>query len=71
MPDLTVKVRDRDIIISKPSQGLSITYRKAPEGRLLEALDSIRGRLDNEKLIFLVRAWKAALGQARTLGWLN
>ena len=71
MPDLTVEVHNRNIIIAKPSQGLSITYRKAPEGRLLEALDPIRGRLDTEKLIFLVRAWKVALEQARTLGWLN
>jgi hypothetical protein len=39
MPDLQVQIRDRDIIVSKPSIGLSMTYRKAPNGPMLEALD--------------------------------
>jgi len=71
MPDLQVQVRDRDIIVSKPSIGLSMTYRKAPNGPMLEALDPIRGKLSNEELSFLVRAWKAAYERARSLGWLN
>ena len=70
MPDLQVQVRDLDIIVSKPSLGLSMTYRKA-HGPMLEALDPIRGKLGNEELSFLVRAWKAAYEQARALGWLN
>jgi hypothetical protein len=71
MPDLQVQVRDLDIIVSKPSLGFSMTYRKAPNGPMLEALDPIRGKLGSEELSFLVRAWKAAYEQARALGWLN
>jgi hypothetical protein len=71
MPDLQVQVRERDIIVSKPSLGLSLTYRKAANGPMLEALDPIRGRLSTEELSFLVRAWKAAYERAQSLGWLN
>lgn len=71
MPDLQVQVRDRDIVIVKPSAGLSMTYRKAPDAPILEALDPLRGNLNREELLFLVRAWKAAFDKAKALGWLN
>jgi hypothetical protein len=66
MPDLSVAVDHHDITVSKPSLGLSITYRR--QGRILEPL-----RIDPsaEELIFLVRAWKAAFAKAQSLGWLN
>ena len=28
MPDLSIEVRDRDIVISKPSAGLTMNYRR-------------------------------------------
>ena len=52
MPDLLVEVRDRDIVISKPSAGLTITYRKVGDAPFLEALDPIRDNLNSDELIF-------------------
>jgi len=69
MPDLSVNVNRNDIVVSKPSSGLSVTYRKS--GRVLVALDSMRKDPKDEELIFLVRAWNAAFAKAQSLGWLN
>ena len=69
MPDLSVDVNRNDIVVSKPSSGLSVTYRKS--GRVLVALDSMRKDPKGEELIFLVRAWNAAFAKAQSLGWLN
>jgi hypothetical protein len=69
MPDLSVALRGHDIIVSRPSVGLSITYRK--QGRILEAVEPLRTDPSAEELIFLVRAWKAAFAKAQSLGWLN
>jgi hypothetical protein len=69
MSDLSVDVNRNDIMVSKPSSGLSVTYRRT--GRVLVALDSMRKDPKGEELIFLVRAWKAAFAKARSLGWLN
>ena len=69
MPDLSVNVNRNDIVISKPSSGLSVTYRRS--GRVLVALDSMRKDPKGEELIFLVRAWNAAFAKAQSLGWLN
>jgi hypothetical protein len=55
--------------ISKPSSGLSVTYRRT--GRVLVALDSMRNDPKGEELIFLVRAWNAVFAKAQSLGWLN
>ena len=69
MPDLSVAVHRHDITVSKPSAGLSITYRRL--GRILEAVDPMRIDPSAEELIFLVRAWKAAFAKAQSLGWLH
>ena len=69
MPDPSVDVDRNDIVISKPSSGLSVTYRRS--GRVLVALDSMRKDPKGEELIFLVRAWNAAFAKAQSLGWLN
>jgi hypothetical protein len=69
MPDLSVNVNRNDIMVSKPSSGLSVTYRRT--GRVLVALDSMRKDPKGEELIFLVRAWNAAFAKAQSLGWLN
>jgi len=69
MPDLSVEVRGQDIIVTKPSQGLAVTYRK--EGPMLVALEPVRDRLGAEEAAFLVRAWRAVYDKAKTLGWLE
>ena len=69
MPDLSVNVNRNDIMVSKPSSGLSVTYRRT--GRVLVALDSMRRDPKGEELMFLVRAWNAAFAKAQSLGWLN
>ena len=68
MPDLSVEVDRHDIIVSKPSAGLSITYRR--QGRILEAIQPMRIDPSAEELNFLIRAWKAAFAKAQSLGWL-
>ena len=69
MPDLSVAVNRHDITVSKPSVGLSVTYRRY--GRILEATELMRNDPSGEELIFLVRAWKAAFAKAQSLGWLH
>jgi hypothetical protein len=69
MHDLSVDVNRDDIVVSKPSSGLSVTYRRT--GRVLVALDSMRNDPKGEELIFLVRAWNAVFAKAQSLGWLN
>ena len=66
-----MQVRDRDIIVSKPSDGLSITYRKDGFAPMLVAIDDIRDKPTPEELRFIPRAWKAAFEKAKSLGWLN
>jgi hypothetical protein len=69
MPDLAVAVDRNDIVVSKPSSGFSVTYRRA--GCVLVALDPMRNDPNPQELIFLVRAWKAAFAKAQSLDWLN
>jgi len=69
MRDLSVEVRDRDIIVRGLETGHSVTYRRVPEP-LLVALDPIRDDPDAETAKFLVEAWKAAYAKAKALGWL-
>jgi hypothetical protein len=69
MPDLSVEVRGQDIIVTKPSLGLAVTYRK--EGPMLVALDPVRDHLDADEAAFLARAWRAVHDKAKTLGWLE
>jgi hypothetical protein len=69
MPDLSVEVRGQDIVVTKPSQGLAVTYRK--EGPMLVALDRIYDHLNADEAVFLARAWKAAFESAKALGWLE
>jgi len=68
MPDLSVTLKHHDIIVSKPSVGLSVTYRR--QGRILEAIQPMRIDPSAEELNFLIRAWKAAFAKAQSLGWL-
>ena len=71
--DLGVQiVDDRDIVVTCPDSGFSITYRKDGLAPMLVAIDGI-GRPDPSpsELKFLAQAWKAARKQARAVGWLH
>jgi hypothetical protein len=68
MPPLSIAVVHQEIVVSKPSSELSVTYRR--EGRVLIADDALRTDPRPEKLNFLVQAWKAAFAKAQSLGWL-
>ena len=69
MTDLSVEVRDQNIIVTKPGTGLCVTYRRVLNEPVLEALCSMRGDPDATALKFLTEAWKAAHAKAKTLGW--
>jgi hypothetical protein len=60
MPDLSVKVDRHDIVVAKPSVGLSVT----------ETIEPMRNDPSAEEMIFFVRAWKSAFAKAQSLGWL-
>ena len=67
-------LNDRDIVVSHPESGLSVTYRKDGDAPMLAAIDGIDeiDRFPNsERLNFLVKAWKAAHQKARAIGWLR
>ena len=67
MPDFSVAVNGRYIVVSKPN-GLSVTYRK--QGGVLVAPQLWRTRPNAQQLNFYVRAWKAPCAKARSLGWI-
>ena len=50
MSELLVAVRRHDIIVSKPGNGLSVTYRK--QGRILEVVEPMRIDPSSEELTF-------------------
>ena len=70
MPDLSVEVRGHEIVVTKPSQGLQVTYRKLGRSPMLMADDLMRNNLDKDELKFLVRAWNAAFAKAKELYWI-
>jgi hypothetical protein len=69
MPDFSVAVDGQDIVVSKPSEGLSVTYRK--QGRVLVAPELWQTHPSAEQLNFYLRAWKAACAMARSLNWID
>jgi hypothetical protein len=67
-------INNRDIIVSNPEAGFSVTYRNDGDAPMLVAIDGIDGidRFpDQEKLNFLAKAWRAAHQKARAIGWLR
>ena len=66
-------LNDRDIVVSQPESGLSVTYRKDGDAPMLVAIEGIDeiDWFDEARLNFLVKAWKAAYQKARAVGWLN
>jgi hypothetical protein len=67
--DLTVKVLNSEIVISRPETGDEVTFRK--DGPVLTSLESMRTNPDRARVQFLVLAWKAAHAKACQLGWLR
>ena len=64
-------IDDRDIVVSHPESGFSVTYRKNGHEPMLIAIDGIGLVTDTPKAQFLARAWKAAHQKAQELGWLS
>jgi hypothetical protein len=61
----------RDIVVSNPESGLSITYRKDGLAPMLVAVDGIDGPTEASRVRFWAQAWKAAYQKARAMGWLR
>ena len=70
MPDLSVEVRGHEIIVTKPSQGLEVRYRRLGRSPMLVSDDVMRGKPTADELKFMVRAWKAAFARAKELCWI-
>ena len=70
MPDLSVEVRGHEIIVTKPSQGLAVRYRKLGKSPMLMSDDLMRNNPDSDELKFLVRAWNATFAKAKELCWI-
>ena len=70
MAALTVKVRGRDIVVTEPGTGLSVTYRRVPDVPTLVALRPLPSGPDARTAKFLADAWEAAYGKAKDFDWL-
>ena len=64
-------IGDRDLVVSCPELGLSVTYRKDGLAPMLLAVDGIDRSSEPSKVKFWAQAWKAAYHKARTLGLLS
>ena len=53
-------INNRDIAISSPESGFSVTYRKDGDAPMLVAIDGIDRAVDQAKLKFWAQAWKAS-----------
>jgi hypothetical protein len=61
----------RDIVVSDPDTGLSVTYRKDGFAPMLVAIDGMGHRSEPSRVKFWAQAWKAAYKKARAMGWLR
>ena len=64
-------IGDRDIVVSRPEDGLSITYRKDGFAPMLTAIDGMGRSSERSRLKFWAQAWKAAHQKACAMGWLS
>ena len=64
-------IGDRDIVVSSPDAGFSITYRRDGLAPMLVAIDGIGRSSPPSKVKFWAQAWKAAHQKARAIGWLD
>jgi hypothetical protein len=53
-------INNRDIVLSSPESGFSVTYRKDGDAPMLVAIDGIDRAVDQAKLKFWAQAWKAS-----------
>ena len=65
LSNLDVQHVDRDIIVTMPATGYSVTYRKDTNAPRLVAIDGIDGTNVASKVNFWAQAWKAAHRKAR------
>jgi hypothetical protein len=71
--ELSVEVRDGDIIVTMPGTSLRVVYRKPNQGsQLVARLDYFQNQQKGPitRAEFLARALKAANDKARELGWI-
>ena len=61
----------RDIVVSSPEDGLSVTYRKDGFAPMLVAIDGMGRSLEPSRVKFWAQAWKAAHRKACAVGWLR
>jgi hypothetical protein len=64
-------INNRDIVLSHPETGFSVTYRKGGDAPMLAAIDGLGRSTEASKVKFRVQAWKAAHEKARSVGWLS
>ena len=64
-------INNRDIVISSPEPGFSVTYRKDGDAPMLVVIDGIGRFVDQAKVKFWAQAWKAAHEKARAVDWLS
>ena len=64
-------INDRDIVVSHPETGFSVTYRKDGDAPMLVAIDGIGRFAQPGEVMFWAQAGKAAHKKARAVGWLN
>lgn len=64
-------IGERDLVVSCPESGLSITYRKDGLAPMLVAVDGMGPTSEPSKVKFWAQAWKVAYHKARALGWLR
>jgi hypothetical protein len=69
--ELSIQLVHRDIIVTMPETGYSVTYRKDGKSPLLFAIEGIDRSDMPSKVQFWAKAWKAAHQKARAVGWLN
>jgi hypothetical protein len=64
-------INNRDIVVSNPLAGFSVTYRKYGDAPMLVAIDGMGRLTDLARVRFLAEAWRAAHRKAVAVGWLN
>jgi len=70
--NLSIELIDnRDIIVTMPETGFSVTYRKDGRAPMLFDINGIDRSNAPSKVKFWAQAWKAAHHKARAVGWLN
>jgi hypothetical protein len=70
-PQLASPVVNRDIIVTMPETGFSVTYRTEGQAPMLVAIEGLGPWAGASEVKFWAQAWKAAHKKERAVGWLN